>query len=527
MASRRAIKLGLILHLLLLLGARARKIKHVRSVNLQLGDDGLGLEINNNNNPTPRPASYEEFEQDVVNVPGANNEDLDRLLEGAMTIIESVNVTTNSTAANVSWSYTGAHPFQFNIGLFLESGVLVREYVVTANRTGSILDLDSCANYTIGVKAFGSSSNVVYANFVTGYAPPIPSKNYEIAATGPDSVHVNWNPPIQAYQCLREYEIHLALHGHSDLESVASYSVRETEFEFKRLNACSKYDVRIFAVDTKSYVGELIRVETNYTEPKLPRAPELSAVASSVKKNSVWLALNALDATSNCSLTSVAAVCSFVSTQGSGYELRDANVTVDAPPPGATNLSQLEILVEGLSPYSRYVCLARTHNEAGASDWSEPVLVETLEDRTSKPENLNYWRDQNDLMSFIWSAPSYRPSLIVAYRVNLTWFSLEAGKSTPENKMASYMVSAPLKKFTIVDEIPNSHYVFEVEAISVFGSSEPARAEFNSVSKPIDPTTTASPVSAASRDFINDVAKRAKLAEMASAVLLNKFGIKS
>ncbi|CAB0036120.1 unnamed protein product [Trichogramma brassicae] len=513
----RCAKLGLIIHLLLL-GARARKIKHVRSVNL-LGDDGI-LE---GNNPTPRPASYEEFEHDVVNVPGTND-DIDRLLEGAMTIIESVNVTTNSTAANVSWTYTGAHPFQFNIGLFLESGVLVREYVVTANRTSSILDLDSCANYTIGVKAFGSSSNVMYANFLTGYAPPIPSKNYEIAATGPDSVHVNWNPPIQAYQCLREYEIHLALHGHSDLESVASYSVRETEFEFKRLNACSKYDVRIFAVDTKSYVGELIRVETNYTKPKLPRAPELSAVASSVKKNSVWLALNALDTTSNCSLTSVAAVCSFVSTQGSGYELRDANVTVDAPPPGATNLSQLEILVEGLSPYSRYVCLARTHNEAGASDWSEPVLVETLEDRTSKPENLNYWRDQNNLMSFIWSAPSYRPSLIVAYRVNLTWFSLEAGKSTPENKMASYMVSAPLKKFTIVDEIPNSHYVFEVEAISVFGSSEPARAEFNSVSKPIDPTTTASPV-AASRDFINDVAKRTKLAEKASAVFLNKFSI--
>ena len=58
-----------------------------------------------------------------------------------MTLIESLNVTTSPSAANVTWLYAGVHPYQLAVGLF-DQGVLVREYVVAANSSARIVNLE-------------------------------------------------------------------------------------------------------------------------------------------------------------------------------------------------------------------------------------------------------------------------------------------------------------------------------------------------------------------------------------------------
>ena len=212
-----------------------------------------------------------------------------------------------------------------------------------------------------------------------------------------------------------------------------------------------------------------------------PRLNESNSQSIKVTKDSATLIWHVASKTNNCSLQSVFCVCHFDATNGYGFEYTHGNATVFLTP--EQRPKNLTVTVKKLNPYSGYVCRAQSINEAGASNWSLPIIVNTTEDVSSAPENFqNAGRDQNSRLLFIWDKPKYMPGKLQNYRINFTW--------TPRHPVPdwcelnrTFVVSnldTELTKYTLNDEETFSHYHAKISAKTGAGWSPEVTITFDS-----------------------------------------------
>lgn len=111
--------------------------------------------------------------------------------------------------------------------------------------------------------------------------------------------------------------------------------------------------------------------------PKLVNSINVPPFTST--RTTITLNWNVLDPRNNCSIDSVLTECNYSYTEGYGFEVKEkgtSNRTTQGQNPRIVRL-----LVEDLSPFTKYICWGWTINSAGWSNFGMPVPVFTKEDR--------------------------------------------------------------------------------------------------------------------------------------------------
>lgn len=99
-----------------------------------------------------------------------------------------------------------------------------------------------------------------------------------------------------------------------------------------------------------------------------------------VTMNTIMLSWKIEKGNSSCILTSLRAMCNYTSTAGHGYEIKNGKVEVPINSCIQDEFLIINSLIEGVSPFTTYICWAYVINEAGISELSELKSITTLED---------------------------------------------------------------------------------------------------------------------------------------------------
>ncbi|XP_058788976.1 receptor-type tyrosine-protein phosphatase eta-like isoform X2 [Phymastichus coffea] len=398
------------------------------------------------------------------------------------TVVESVSVV-NLTASSLTliWNVSGPSDTDFIVSLYAEEALL--QNYTTARLNHTFANLSACTTYRLGVAWADAEleNETVYAQAETAFSPPDQVVDLTAAPSKPGALQISWNMSDSVGRCVKYYRLAIDSEtGHS-----VSAVTNCTNHTFEELHACTVYHVTVTPVDRNDTDGPPSRLECPSTLSEVSAKPVLAVErneSTSVTKNSIALVWLLEDKRNNCTLLNVTSECIYTRSEGSGYELLNGTATADLPPERPDNVT---VEVRDLSPYTEYACRARGISADGESPWSEPVSLATLEDAPSAPVDFqSIGRLANNLLTFTWLPPKYRPGRLAGYRIDFDW---QPSYPVPEACRVDHTyqldeIDPELSTAALDREEACARYRARIAARTAAGYSPEAEIEFSSAS---------------------------------------------
>ncbi|XP_014227705.1 uncharacterized protein LOC106653007 [Trichogramma pretiosum] len=358
-------------------------------------------------------------------------------LDGVATKIEDLKAESSPDSLIVSWRVSGKNASFYRIDWYkkvsssqqqdVPVGSANRSFVAEDPTTSyTIEDLESCTTYNVTVTPDDSlvaRRDVLATTLKSQAGAPLILTVEPILYGGHSALNVSWQRPRgSGSACIDRYEVAIETllaegESHSDVKSTS-----DTSALFLQLYACASYLVSVRAIDRDGAEGLVSTIQSKPTLPRVSSAPKLinqqNLPPFTSTKSSITLQWHVQNEASNCSVQSVSTECNLSYTEGYGYEPIErgrANRSCNA-----RLVPRLQLVVSGLSPYTRYLCWGWAHNEAGPSAAGMPVPIFTKDDASSAPAKFRL----ADLgtgrgFRFDWDAPEIMPGRLLQYRLRL------------------------------------------------------------------------------------------------------------
>ncbi|KAL0134795.1 hypothetical protein PUN28_001517 [Cardiocondyla obscurior] len=286
--------------------------------------------------------------------------------------------------------------------------------VSNANYTAG--DLEPCTEYRFTVKTVTPSVESIGANQTAKTASPkLPKPQAFKIIPSNFSLTVKWEPPETGAACLKHYRITMDFNKYSE-------NTTNTSIIIPNLHACKMYKVYISAVNKDDVDGDMIDKSstTNQSITNPPTLHPTTGITSGIKSLSMMWVIQKED--NHCHLSSIRTMCNYTETKGKGYTPENRVVQTKIEPDIAADPTvELNVTVEGLSPYTSYTCKAHTTNVAGYSDLSDGVNATTFEDVPFPPQQLSIKNVTDSQFSLSWFEPEYLPGYLEKFEIVIDW----------------------------------------------------------------------------------------------------------
>ncbi|OXU30036.1 hypothetical protein TSAR_017032 [Trichomalopsis sarcophagae] len=346
-------------------------------------------------------------------------------------VIEDLKIVKASAdSLTVSWSANHENLTSYLIQWFKDD-----EFVGNASKIFSFQDkieftiesLEACSIYNITVTPQtifdidnDATKSVIGKTALTQPDAPL------IQSASPGKINdalmlnVSWKVPKVGRYCIKHYLVRAEAEIYN-LKHFVTQNTPNTSIVLPDLYACTSYKVIVKAIDRNDGKGLESSLQAKPTLDKVTIAPKL---VNSINvppfistRTTITLNWNVLDQKNNCSIDSVWTDCNYSYTEGYGFEVKErgtTNVTTHGQNPRIVRL-----LVQDLSPFTKYICWGWTINSAGWSRFGMPVPVFTKQDVPSAPENFRHL--ENTQFTFAWDAPKSMPGQQQKYKLTTSW----------------------------------------------------------------------------------------------------------
>ncbi|XP_033177215.1 tyrosine-protein phosphatase 10D isoform X2 [Bombus impatiens] len=313
--------------------------------------------------------------------------------------IQKLVAHTASSTIKLSWKSPGDYPTCVNHYLVAQclknicnnASITTEEYISS--------NLEPCEEYFFIIKAVSinnKQSNGVDITLKTNSPKSSRPQNPTVEANA-FSLVIHWEPPEIGAKCIKYYRV--TIDPQPKTEQVTGINVTISD-----LYACTPYCIYINAVDEDNNDGEMITIDTR-TASTVSKSPILNMKEPIVTTHDIMLSWKIEKGNSNCTLTSLKAMCNATMTNGHGYEVKngEAEVHIDSH---IQDEYFTNSIIKNVSPFTTYICWAYVLNEAGNSELSKLISVTTSEDIPSAPF-LNVTNITYSQFIFVWEPPSY------------------------------------------------------------------------------------------------------------------------
>lgn len=322
----------------------------------------------------------------------------------------------NTFSFDISWQPNGnPENVMYQVGVFDETGNLVKENSYTYNLEDFILGLEPDARYTVKVKAINIDGlNTEYSDgIVINTLPEIPISPQNIRAIVKDTnINLYWDvvPYADTYSVKRNGEI-------------IAENVTVAYYTDTALSPETTYTYSICAINE---IGSSAWTY-DFTKTTLSAFPETPQQITAEEQN-----------------TYVSITWNDVENAG-GYELLVDGKIVNT----GTETSYIH---NGLLPGSWHLYQVRARNSSGKSDWSNEIWIQTIPGIPTVPDGIEGF--STDVQAII------------------TWNSSEGAESYNLEINETVYTGIINSTYTITDLTPETEYNFRIQAVNRGGSSE-------------------------------------------------------
>ncbi|XP_018400416.1 PREDICTED: receptor-type tyrosine-protein phosphatase beta isoform X1 [Cyphomyrmex costatus] len=323
-------------------------------------------------------------------------------------------------------------------------------------------DLEPCTEYYFTVKTVTLSVESCGVNKTGKTASPKLSAPQSLhIIPGNFSLTVKWEPPESGTFCLKHYYI--------TTDFNYTTNTTNTSVVIPHLHACKMYQIFINAVNEDDVEGNTIDKSATTlpyrTNPPLLHTPGIPPSVRSLSM--IWTIQKE---NNECQLSSIITICNYTEKRGKGYEPenRVSPMNID-PDIAAESVFVLNTTVEGLSPFTSYICWAHTVNIAGYSDLSVGVNATTLQDVSSPPE-FSVKNITDSQFSLSWKEPDYLPGYLEEFEIVIYWkplYSIPNWCPREEQDMdrsKKFNVSGSVFEYDYLEAKAFTHYKIRIRA---------------------------------------------------------------
>ncbi|XP_011869291.1 PREDICTED: tyrosine-protein phosphatase 10D isoform X2 [Vollenhovia emeryi] len=278
-------------------------------------------------------------------------------------------------------------------------------------------NLEPCTEYHFTVKTVTPSVESAGVNeTATTASPKLSAPQSFHVEPGNFSLIVKWEPPESGTACLKHYRV--------TTDFKFSDNTTNTSMVISDLHACKMYQVYINAVNKDDVEGE--KIDKSATTLRHITNPPISHATTGVMPSvrSLFIIWTIQKENNHCPLSSIITMCNYTERQGKGYEPDNRVISMKIDRDTAADPTvDLNVTVDGLTPFTSYTCWAHTVNSAGYSDLSDGVNATTLQDVPSPPK-FSIGNITDSQFSVSWEEPDYLPGHLEEFEIIVDWVLL-------------------------------------------------------------------------------------------------------